>query len=87
MLEFSIVITIIGLILFVISLFATGADWEPFWLWIVGGIIGVMLMMAGSMFGIDLFKSNKVETPDVQQEYTEIVNQYNYCPYCGEEIK
>lgn len=87
MFEFCIAITIVGLALFAVSLFALAVEWKPFWLWVAGVIISVTMIVVGSAFGIYLFEPNNIETPDIQQEHTEIVNQYNYCPYCGKEIK
>lgn len=87
MFEFFIAMTVVGLALFIISLFALAIDWDPFWLWIAGVIISAVMMVVGSAFGTYLFEASETETPDIQKEQTEIVNQYNYCPYCGEEIK
>lgn len=86
MFEFFIAMTFVGLTLFAASLFALAVDWDPFWLWIAGVIISAAMMVVGSAFGTSLFEPSKTETPDIQQEHTEIVNQYNYCPYCGKEI-
>ena len=87
MFEFCIAIAIVGLVLFAVSLFALVVEWEHFWLWVAGVFISVAMMVIGSAFGCYLFEPNEIETPDIQQEHTEIVNQYNYCPYCGEELK
>lgn len=87
MFEFCIAIAIVGLVLFVVSLWALVVEWDHFWLWVAGLMISIIMMINGSVFGVYSFESNKIETPDIQQEHTEIVNQYNYCPYCGEELK
>lgn len=71
----------IGMIIFIIML---TVNHEPFTLWVtLISVCGVMFFV-GTVSGAILSEEDKDSTtPIIQEEQVE----YNYCPYCGKEIK
>lgn len=80
------IITIIGIVALIVSLICLVADTGPFGLWVTIFIISIVLVLIGWVGGLvcqDIEKENTI----TQEEYIEDDYQYNYCPYCGKEIK
>ena len=86
MFELCIVITIIGLLLFIASVICLATDTDPFGLWITLFIVAFVMLMCGSAFGIGLYEPKQNELSSSHEEHIED-NEYSYCPYCGKEIK
>lgn len=84
MLTFFAVLTIIGLIGVMISGIMLTIEHEPFTLWItLMSVCGVMFFVGAISGGILSEEDKNSATPIIQEEQVE----YNYCPYCGKEIK
>lgn len=84
MFTFFAVLTVIGLIGMIISMIMLTVNHEPFTLWVtLISVCGVMFFV-GTVSGAILREEDKDSTnPIIQEEQVE----YNYCPYCGKEIK
>ena len=89
MFTFFAVLTIISLIGMIISFIMLILKREPFDLWIILiCVCGVLLFSAGAISEEALSEENKDSTtPIIQGEQVKENHQYNYCPYCGKEIK
>lgn len=80
------IITLIGVVALIVSLVCLGSDTDPFGLWVTIFIISVVLLIIGG-FGGALYQDIEEENTAIQEECIEDEYQYNYCPYCGKEIK
>jgi hypothetical protein len=57
---------------------------EPFTLWVVLMYVCGVMLFVGAVSGAILSEEDKDSaTPIIQEEQVE----YNYCPYCGKEIR
>ena len=84
MFTFFAVLTIIGFIGLLVSIIMLAVEHEPFTLWItLICVCGVMLFVGLASGGILMAEDKDSTTPIIQEEQIE----YNYCPYCGKEIK
>lgn len=88
MFTFFVVITVIGLIGLAISLICLITEQDPVALWItLVFLCGIMFIIGGGC-GLSYIDSESTAEHIVQEEQVEENNQqYNYCPYCGKEIK
>ena len=89
MFTFFAVLTIISLIGMIISFIMLSLKREPFDLWIILiCVCGVLLFSSGAISEEILSEEDKDSTaPIIQEDQAEENHQYNYCPYCGKEIK
>lgn len=88
MFTFCVVLTVIGLIGLIISLVMLISEHEPFALWVaLVCVCGVMFFMGAVSGGILSEDDKDSTTPIIQEEQVEDIHRYNYCPYCGKEIK
>ena len=86
MLEFCGVITIVGLLLFIVAMICLAIDTDPFVLWITLAIVAAVMMVCGSAFGIGLYEPKQKEISSSYEEHIEY-DEYSYCPYCGKELR
>ena len=86
MFTFFAIITIIGLVGFIVSVVCVAMDIDPFGLWVTIFCISLTLVLIGSIGG-SFCEYIEEENTIVQEECIEDEYQYNYCPYCGKEIK
>ena len=56
---------------------------KPFVLWVILLVISALI----SMTGVGLIANFKEQPSEKIIQIEKNHNQYNYCPYCGEEIK
>ena len=79
------IISLIGLIIFLIMLIS---EHEHFTLWFVLTCVCGVIFCVGAISGVIFSEEDKDSTtPIIQEEQIEENHQYNYCPYCGKEIK
>lgn len=84
MFTFFAVLAIIGFIGLIISFIMLVVEHEPFALWITLIYVCGAMLLVGLISGAILSEEDKDSTtPIIQEEQVE----YNYCPYCGKEIK
>lgn len=84
MFAFFVVLAVIGLIGSIVSIVMLIFDREPFVLWVI------LIYVCGAMFFVGAVAGGALEDSTntiIQEEQIEDVHQYNYCPYCGKEIK
>lgn len=78
------VLTLIGFIGLIISIIMLSSEREPSNLWVVLMCVCGIMLFVGTVSGAILSEEDKDSTtPIIQEEQVE----YNYCPYCGKEIK
>ena len=88
MFTFFAVLTIISLISLIISFVMMGIDKDPLTLWVTLLVISGILVGVGAVGGMACLSVEASKEYTVQVEYPKDNNsQYNYCPYCGKEIK
>lgn len=84
MFTFFAVLTLIGFIGLLISIIMLSSEREPFTLWVILVCVCGAMFFVGVVSGAILSEKDKDSTtPIIQEEQVE----YNYCPYCGKEIK
>lgn len=79
---FFCILSIVALISFVVALICLVADADPFGLWVALFICSLVITIISSG---GMACTSVEEAPEHPKH--EITTQYNYCPYCGEEIK
>jgi Na+/proline symporter len=83
---FFAIITLIGIVALGVSLICLATDTGPFGLWMA--IFGISLaLVAIGGYGGSFYQYIEEENTITQEECIEDEYQYNYCPYCGKEIK
>ena len=83
---FFAIIAFISIITLIVSSICLATGTNPFSLWITIFIISVVLLFIGKVGG-SIYQYTEEENTTTQEEYIEDEYQYNYCPYCGKEIK
>lgn len=86
MFEFCAVITIVGLLLFIVAIICLATETDPFGLWITLTIVAFVMMVCGSAFGIGQCEPKQNELSSCYEEHIED-SEYSYCPYCGKELR
>lgn len=83
---FFAIIAIIGIVALGVSLICLVTDTDPFSLWMTIFAISLTFIFIGGIGG-SFYQDTEEENTTTQEECIEDEYQYNYCPYCGKEIK
>lgn len=89
MVTFFVVLTVVAMLGLVISAIMLIGEYDPFALWVtLMCICGIMCFVGpiGGTIAIEEDKSSVEQTTQVEHS-EDAYEQYNYCPYCGKEIK
>lgn len=89
MFTFLIVLTVVGFIGLLISFYMLISETDPFALWATLTCTCIVMCLVGSIGAAVVTEEDKpsveqtIQVDQVEDDY----EQYNYCPYCGKEIK
>lgn len=81
------IICLVGLIALILSIIFLVKESDLFGLWITIFFISLGLVFFGGIGAATYQSVEESENAIVQEGSTEDNSQYNYCPYCGKELK
>jgi hypothetical protein len=86
MFEICAVITVVGLLLFIVAMLCMAIGADPSGLWITLVIVAFVMMVCGSALGAKQCELDQNEPSSSHEEHIEDKECSYYCSHCGAEI-